>query len=166
MGEMIDLGTLDGNSHATAVNSKRQVVGYFSITDRTEPPFRHAFIWDGGQMFDLNTLIPSNSGLELVFADNINDRGEIVGVGVPDKCFPDFCGHLFLLIPCAGNDTRSCEDDAGAITDAPQNNPVLVTNSSTTSIQGRLTPNGIVAAWRTRMAQRYHISGLGTSPRD
>jgi len=166
-GVMTDLGTLGDDSHAAAINSKSQVVGNFFISGRTEPPFRHPFLWEKGRpMVDLNNLIPPNSGLELVAADNINERGEIVGVGVPARCFPDFCGHLFLLIPCAGNDTRGCEDDAGAITDATQNNPVLVTKRSTTSTQSRPTPGGIVAAWRTRLAQRYHIPGPGASPRD
>jgi hypothetical protein len=43
---------------------------------------------DGG----LKTLIPANSGLELVAADNISERGEILGVEVPGGCFP--VGHL------------------------------------------------------------------------
>jgi len=61
-------------------------------------------------MVDLNTLIPSNSTLELIAADNINERGEVVGVGVPAKCFPDFCERHFLLIPCATDDDQDCGD--------------------------------------------------------
>jgi probable HAF family extracellular repeat protein len=99
-GVMIDLGTLGTRSHGSAVNTKGQVVGDYNIVGRTEPPFRHAFLWeDGGPMVDLNTLIPANSGFELVSADNINERGEIHGVGVPARCYPDLCGHPFLLIP-------------------------------------------------------------------
>src|SRR5207244_189451 len=30
------------------------------------PPFRHAFLWENGAMIDLNSLIPSNSSMELV----------------------------------------------------------------------------------------------------
>jgi probable HAF family extracellular repeat protein len=123
-GVMTDLGTLDGNSHATAVNSKGQVVGHFSVSGRTEPPFRHPFIWEkDGPMVDLNTLIPANSGLELVAADNINERGEIVGVGVPARCFPDFCGHLFLLIPCTSDDSEGCQDSGESPNAAVQSNP-------------------------------------------
>jgi probable HAF family extracellular repeat protein len=123
-GVMTDLGTLDGNSHATAVNLRGQVVGYFSVSGRTEPPFRHPFIWEkGGSMVDLNSLIPANSGLELVDADNINERGEIVGVGVPARCFPDFCGHLFLLIPCTFHDSEGCQDNGESPYAAAQSDP-------------------------------------------
>jgi len=162
-GVMTDLGTLDGNSHATAVNSRGQVVGYFSVSGRTEPPFRHPFIWEkDGPMVDLNTLIPANSGLELVSADNINERGEIVGVGVPARCFPDFCGHLFLLIPCTSNDSEGCQDNGDSPNAAVQSDtePIAVRSAST---QARLTPKERVASWRAQMPSRYHIASRRTS---
>lgn len=158
-GVMTDLGTLGDASHATAINSKRQVVGYFLVSGRTEPPFRHAFIWEeGGSMVDLNTLIPANSGLELVAADNINDRGEILGVGVPGPCFSDFCGHLFLLVPCATGDTQGCEENIASVNAAIETNVTPIVPSST-STQVRPTPKERVAAWRAQMAKRYHIRG-------
>ena len=156
-GVMIDLGTLDGPSHATAINSRGQIVGYFRLSDRTEPPKRHPFIWEkDGPMLDLNTLIPANSDLELVTAVNINERGEIVGVGVTGRCFPDFCGHLFLLIPCAASDTQECEDNGEGTNAAVQSNPVPAINSSTTpSPQRRPTPwrHG-ARKWRSGIAFR------------
>jgi len=165
-GVMTDLGTLGDDSHASAINSKSQVVGYFFISGRTEPPFRHPFLWEkGGPMVDLNTLIPANSGLELVAADNINGRGEIVGIGVPARCFVDFCGHLFLLIPCAAGDTQDCEAKGQGANAAVQSNPSPIAISST-STQSRPTPKERVAAWRAQMAQRYRIPGLRASPRD
>jgi len=165
-GIMTDLGTLDGFSRATAINSRGQIVGYFHLDERTDPPFRHPFIWEnGGPMLDLNTLIPANSGLELVAADNINERGEIVGIGVTGRCFPDFCGHLFLLIPCAASDTQGCKDNGEGTNAAVQSNPAPATNNSATSPQRLPTPKERVAAWRTQMAQRYRIPSLG-APRD
>jgi probable HAF family extracellular repeat protein len=166
-GVMTDLGTLGDDSHASAINSTSQVVGNFYISGRTEPPFRHAFLWEkGAPMIDLNTLIPANSGLELVAADNINERGEIVGVGVPGSCFPDFCGHLFLLIPCTAGDTKDCEDKRESTSDAEvQSNPSPVANGSTISPRGRLTPKDRVAAWRVQMAKRHHIPAINP-PRD
>jgi probable HAF family extracellular repeat protein len=162
---MTDLGTLDGSSHATAINSRGQIVGYFRLTDRTDPPFRHPFIWEkGGPMLDLNNLIPANSGLELVAADNINERGEIVGVGVPARCFVDFCGHLFLLIPCAASATQGCEANGEGTNAAVQSNPAPAINSSTNSPQRRPTPKGSMAAWRAQMAHRYRIPGR--APKD
>jgi probable HAF family extracellular repeat protein len=160
-GVMKDLGTLGDDSHASAINSKGQVVGNFFISGRTEPPFRHAFLWEeGGPMVDLNTLIPADSGLELVAADNINERGEIVGVGVPDRCSPDFCGHFFLLVPCGAGDTHGCEDKGESLNAAVQGDLEAITISST-SAQARPTPKERAAAWRAQMAKRYHIRGLG-----
>ena len=155
-GVMTDLGTLDGSSHATAINSKGQIVGYFVLTDRTDPPFRHPFIWEkGGPMVDLNTLIPANSGLELVTADNINERGEIVGVGVPGRCFVDFCGHLFLLIPCAVGETQGCEDHIESTSAVVRSDSANAVNNSAISAQRVPMPKERVAAWVEQLASRY-----------
>ena len=154
-GVMTDLGTLGDNSHASAINSEGQVVGWFVVSGRTEPPFRHAFIWEkAGSMVDLNTLIPTNSGLELVTADNVNERGEIVGVGVPARCFVDFCGHLFLLIPCDIDERHNCADEEENTSDAIQSGPGQRTlNSTSTQVH---QPMSRASAWRTQMANRYH----------
>ena len=154
-GVMTDLGTLGDKSHATAINSEGQVVGWFFVSGRTEPPFRHAFIWEKGDgMVDLNTLIPPNSGLELVTADNVNERGEIVGIGVPASCFPDSCGHLFLLIPCDIDERHNCADEEENTSDAIQSDPGQRTlNSTSTQVH---QPMNRASAWRTQMANRYH----------
>jgi probable HAF family extracellular repeat protein len=77
-GVMTDLGSLGTDSAAFSINSKGQVVGAYFRIGVTMPPFRHSFLWENsGPMIDLNTLIPANSSLELVEADDINDRGEI-----------------------------------------------------------------------------------------
>jgi probable HAF family extracellular repeat protein/T5SS/PEP-CTERM-associated repeat protein len=41
----------------------------------------HAVLWENGQMKDLNTLIPPNSGWALQNARGINSKGQIVGKG-------------------------------------------------------------------------------------
>ncbi len=41
----------------------------------------HAILWEDGNTHDLNDLIPSDSGWFLEAANDINDEGEIVGVG-------------------------------------------------------------------------------------
>ncbi|MGA9108083.1 MAG: hypothetical protein ACLP6W_13395 [Bryobacteraceae bacterium] len=41
-----------------------------------------AFVWWNGTMTDLNTLVPADSPLYLLFADSVNSSGEIAGFGV------------------------------------------------------------------------------------
>lgn len=78
---MIDLGTLGGgSSYAYGVNDSGEIVGYSYLADGDE----HAFLYDNGTMLDLNSLLPSNSGWELLDAYGINDSGQITGVGLYD----------------------------------------------------------------------------------
>ena len=42
-------------------------------------------------MTDLNSLAPANSGWELMYATDINNRGQIVGYGVRDGQFQEVC---------------------------------------------------------------------------
>jgi probable HAF family extracellular repeat protein len=165
-GVMTDLGTLGSNSHAEAINSKGQVVGRSRLGDPTNFRLQRAFLWEnGGPMIDLNTLIPANSTLELQEAIDINERGEIAGLGVPSGCdFLETCGLAFLLIPC-GEGTQRCGDNAQGSTAATPNSPVPITNSMTRVNQGRPTRNEAVAAWRARLAQRYRIPSI-RAPRD
>jgi probable HAF family extracellular repeat protein len=166
-GVMTDLGTLTGDclSEAVAINSKGQVVGYsFSCASNTQ----RSFLWDDGQMIDLDTLIPHSSSLQLLEGLNINDRGEILGVGVPPGVPPntDLFGHQFLLIPCDRDhsDVEGCQDEGEGIAVATQPSSAPVTRPSATT-QGRLTP-GMLASLRARLPRPYHIPGIAGSPRD
>jgi probable HAF family extracellular repeat protein len=163
-GKMIDLGTLGSSSTAHAINSHSQVVGR-SKPGPIDSSLQHAFLWEkGGPMIDLNTVIPSNSTLELFEALNINDRGEIMGLGFPPGCDDlGTCGHVFLLIPC--DNAASCESKVDVTTAASQNTGAFINKNSTPSTQGRLMHSQMLGAWRA-LAQRYHILGLGASPRD
>ena len=60
------------------------------------PSEDRAVLWENGSAVDLNTLIPTGSGMELAVAFSINDRGEIDGNAV----FPNGDMHAFVLIPC------------------------------------------------------------------
>ncbi len=76
-GAITDLGTLPGDffSVAFSINNKAQVVG-----ESCDVNFNcRAFLWQRGQMMDLNSLVSSGSSLYLLTANDINDRGEIVG---------------------------------------------------------------------------------------
>ena len=88
---LVDLGTLGGtNSTALDINSADQVVG----TSITASGDAHAFVWQGGAMTDLNTLLPAGSGWVLTQANAINNRGEIAGTGLVGGV-----AHAFLLSP-------------------------------------------------------------------
>src|SRR5579884_2056781 len=69
------LGPLPGNSNSWAwgINSKGQVVG------QSFGPGGRAFLYQDGTMYDLNALVLPGSPLQLLLANDINDRGEIVG---------------------------------------------------------------------------------------
>lgn len=93
-GVMTDLGTLGGgNSYAYGINDSGEVVGYSSIADGDS----HAFVYVNGVMLDLNSLIPSDSGWDLLEAYGINNSGEIVGEGLYDGQ-----SHAFRLDPELG----------------------------------------------------------------
>ncbi len=159
---MTDLGTLgtDQCSRALMMNSKRQIVG-ISIAVCGSEQTTHAFLSEnGGPLVDLNTLIPESSGVTLSEADNINERGEIVASGLPAGCNDRFaCGRIFLLIPCDADDASGCANADVSTNAVTRSNPAPVTNSLATSTQGRSRPSEMVAAWRARLAQRYHIPG-------
>lgn len=80
-----DLGSLTGwFAGASDINDLGQIVGFTNIQNWIS----HAFLWQPtsqnsttGRMIDLNTLLPLGSGWELLAANAINNRGQIVGVG-------------------------------------------------------------------------------------
>ncbi len=78
-GRMRGLGSIPRipDSKAAALNDKGQVVGnaYFK-TDEA------ALLWQGGKVYELNTLVPPHSGWKLQNALGINARGQIIGNGI------------------------------------------------------------------------------------
>lgn len=105
-GEFTVLGNLGDSDYTIplAINENSQIVGQsdIGIVERPWGHARvdHAFLYDHGVMTDLNTLIPANSGWELMYATDINNRGQIVGYGVRDGKFQKICndedGHGYL----------------------------------------------------------------------
>jgi probable HAF family extracellular repeat protein len=77
---------------ARGINNLGDIVGSVSMDGTTDC----AVIWTGGQMVDLNTLIPVDSGIELMAATAINDHGQIVACVQPTNGeSPDY----YLLTP-------------------------------------------------------------------
>ncbi len=103
-GQITDLGTLGGNiSAAVDINNKGQVVG-LSNTITGDGQLNHGFIWEDGQMADLNSLIDQDSGWFLQEVSGINDRGQIVGKGINRSTGQN---HGFLLNPICGTSQRN-----------------------------------------------------------
>jgi probable HAF family extracellular repeat protein len=103
--EMTDLGILSGDcySGAYAINSSGQIVGDSFSCDFVTTPF----LWENGQMINLQAFVPQTSGFMLAEPSSINDRGEIVGYGF----LSNGDENAFLLIPCAQDETEGCEDE-------------------------------------------------------
>jgi probable HAF family extracellular repeat protein len=94
---MIDLGTLAPWPCSTAysVNSRGQVIGDTGICGEGGGP--SFFSENGESMVDINTLVLHGSEIEVVDAYDINDRGEIAGLGM----LPNGDVHAVLLIPAS-----------------------------------------------------------------
>ena len=99
---IVNLGTLPGDalSEATGINDFGQIVG--TSFDASGSP--RVFLWENGQIYDLNTLVQANAPLYLLYSGDINDRGEITGQAcvVVDGA----CGSVmrtFVAIVAPGN---------------------------------------------------------------
>jgi probable HAF family extracellular repeat protein len=94
--QMTDIGTLASGdfSGATGINSLGSVVGFSNLASLGTDT--HAFLYQGGTLTDLNSLISPSSGWTLEYASSINDAGQIAGYGL-------FQGsqRAFLLNPAA-----------------------------------------------------------------
>ena len=147
-GRMTDIGTLGGDcfSGAFGINAKGQVVGQSISCDFT---VFTAFLWQDDQIIDLNVFVPAGSGLMLNEVEEINDHGEIFGIGT----LPNGDARAFLLIPVG-------EDDPEGISATPENLAALAAKTahlSANGSQGRENQPKMLAAWGARLARKFHI---------
>lgn len=128
---LLDLGTLNNGltSSAADINDSNQVVGSSWLvtapTSLYDPSLYHAFLWENGQMTDLNTLTGAGSGWILTAATAINDNGDIVGSGLLNGQV-----HGFLL--------TNGQPATPVFTGEP---PVAMAGADTTSGKATLTVN-------------------------
>jgi probable HAF family extracellular repeat protein len=104
---IVNLHTLAGDvtAQATGINDFDQVVGTSFDADNNS----RVFLWQKGTIYDLNKLVQSNAPLYLLESGDINDRGEITGLGcvVADGgCGANPVLHTFVAIPAAGIGTE------------------------------------------------------------
>jgi probable HAF family extracellular repeat protein len=76
---MVDIGTLPGDrySEALGINDRGEVVGVsYGAGFKTS----RAFVWQSGsRIADLDTLVGRNPSVKLLFANDVNDDGDIAG---------------------------------------------------------------------------------------
>jgi probable HAF family extracellular repeat protein len=162
-GMITDLGVVgsDQCSYARSINSKVQVVGN-SRPDCASDSGIRPFLWDDGSIFDLNTLIPPGSPLVLHFAQNINDRGEIVAYGVD----VNGNGRTALLIPCDEDHSgvEGCDYD---LVDATRS--ASPANAAVNHVYNRaLTPAAVRKSTRFNIfpQSRFNSPGRVVGPRN
>ena len=122
-----DLGTLTpggGTSFAQAINNNGQVVGSTSTSSSPQA----AFVWEDGEMVNLNERLLGGAGWNLQRAMDINDAGQIVGYGTlngqtraflltPDEAawtlmfYLDGDNDLFDTYPLAFNQLETAADN-------------------------------------------------------
>jgi probable HAF family extracellular repeat protein len=111
-GQMSDLGTLGGSfGAASAINNQGVIVGWAGNSDEQ----RRAFVYEDGEMQDLNELICTQTEqgttfiptITLTEARDVNDDGLIVGWGVRGS------GETrgFLLLPMDPNECVAEEEE-------------------------------------------------------
>jgi probable HAF family extracellular repeat protein len=96
-GMMQDLGSLSGytNSPAYAINDNGVVVGGVWKDHDITGASSLAVLFVDGKLIDLNSLTVPSSGWDLLSANAINSKGQIVGVGINPSGQKD----AFLLTP-------------------------------------------------------------------
>jgi len=94
------LGSLGGlPTWANALNDNGQVVGIGFLKGSQSYGGVRAFLWGSGKIYNLNTLIPKDSGWILQDATGVNNRGQIVGYGQFRSASGLYKMHIFLLTP-------------------------------------------------------------------
>jgi probable HAF family extracellular repeat protein len=150
-----DLGNINGCAYAFWINAHRQVVGNWGSNGCEQG----GFLWeDQGPMVDLNTLLSANStGLTVNAAYQINDQGEIAGIGIDgnDNHF------AVLLIPCDVNhpDIEGCEYSLVEAATAAGAHAAQMTDTLAAPSQATLSPGDMMGRYRSLMNSRNRRLG-------
>lgn len=155
IGKITDLGTVgsDPCSFAQGVNDEAQVVGDSTPSTSNCQNFdtSRGFLWEHGSIADLNTLIPSNSPLYVIYAYTINNRGEIAVNGIDANNIE----QAALLVPCDENHpgVEGCDYS------------MLDAAAAAQSAVRRYVPSSTQRPPQSRRTNRYHIPGLQSPSR-
>lgn len=157
-GVMRDLGPVPGFDDMTCigafgVNSHDQVVGQ-AERNLCAGPDAHAFLWEDGDMIDVNQFVPPGSDITLTEIEQINDRGEMFGIGT----LTSGEDRAFLLIPCDDDHPNVAGCDYSLVEASGLASPPSPAVSGAT---GRTLPQSLM-----RRMNRYRFPGLAARPRN
>jgi probable HAF family extracellular repeat protein len=156
-GKMRDLGIPmgDDNSEAHSLNNKGIVVGDSGVGYILSYSPDRALLWDSREAMpapvDLNTLIPVNSGYQLIVAFAVNDEGQIVVCAVQ---LSTGNVHAALLTP---HDRDNDEASRAVTLSAPR---AAIAEAIPSGASHSLSPQ----AQRLLALSRRIKTGLGTAP--
>ena len=140
-GHIEDLGTVAGLScsDAAQINARGEIAGEsFDCADFSNG---HATLWQpSGRAIDLNDFLPTGSDLTLFETHFVNDRGELVVVGV----LPNGDQHIVVMVPCSDSDSQDCRSarDESATSQRISilnAKPSLLSPESLSTIRARMT---------------------------
>jgi uncharacterized membrane protein len=161
----IDLGVAASftTSLAAAINSNGQIIGCLTSdpSGNCFPYNSDSFLWEDGDMVDVNTLVPSHPGVLLSGSEGyINDQGEIVLLGLLDN--GDI--HAFLLTPCDDNHHNGghCGERVQGAAATAQSSSALVTQNPTPMTKDSPSASSRMGAVHGRLSRRYPYRGLGS----
>lgn len=139
---MKNLRTLPGDvfSEALGINAQGQIVGLSASAGFASS---RAVVYQNGAWVDLNSLIPADSGLSLLVAGDIDDRGEIAGQAL-DQSSGDTVGFVAIPVHQGGN-------RAGTTTAAPA--------AASAGAQQVTLPESV----RQQLLRRLGIGGIGAA---
>jgi probable HAF family extracellular repeat protein len=128
-GEMRAIPTPSPEAYARDINDDGVVVGLMATGGIAG---YSAWIYAGGVLTNLNSLIPPGSGLHLVSANAINNAGQIVGYAVDSQ----YRYHAFLLTPVGqGTPVLSISDASVAEGNSGTRTATLTVRLSSSSSQ-------------------------------
>lgn len=118
-GNIINLGILPGDdgAEATSINNAGQVVGLSCPLPCDSYSLYRGFLWENGDMVDLNALVQPPAGMVIAWPQQIDDRGQIAAVAA----LPNGDKHAVVLIPNGDCDSY-CQQ---RIEESRNNSPVM-----------------------------------------
>jgi probable HAF family extracellular repeat protein len=155
-GLITELGTLGGStSSAHDINNNGQVVG----VAQTGGGATHGFVWEAGALYDLNSLLPANSGWQLDGGTyDINDSGQIAGTGLINGH-----QHAFLLTDPDGTFANGGAVIADLGTLGGISSSAGDLNGSGQVVGGAKTKDGSSHAFRSSAGMMTDLKTLGGS---